>query len=226
MSHDRPYVLISSAVSLDGCIDDASPERLVLSNEEDLEQVDALRAEYDAIMVGAGTLRADNPRLQVRSPERRAARERAGRSSNPLKVTLTQRGRLSPDVSFFQEGSTPLVYCPQATAAELRTTLGSRATVVAAPGDTVEPRWLLQDLAGRGIARLIIEGGQQTNSLFLAADLVDELRVAFAPFFVAAAQAPRLVAPAAIPYSSNHRLHLERVEQVGDMAVAWYKTRR
>lgn len=67
----RPHVLLSAAQSLDGFLDDTSPERLVLSTEDDFAVVDRLRAEADAIFVGAGTVRADNPRLLVRSPELR-----------------------------------------------------------------------------------------------------------------------------------------------------------
>ena len=65
---DRPYTLLSCAVSIDGYLDDASPDRLILSGPEDLDEVDALRAAADAILVGAGTIRADNPRLLVRDP--------------------------------------------------------------------------------------------------------------------------------------------------------------
>ncbi|MFD0884067.1 RibD family protein, partial [Streptosporangium algeriense] len=63
----RPFVLSSVAVSLDGYIDDATSERLLLSNDEDFDRVDAVRATCDAILVGAGTVRADDPRLMVRA---------------------------------------------------------------------------------------------------------------------------------------------------------------
>ena len=64
----RPYTILSCGISLDGYLDAATPERLVLSNEADLERVDAVRAECDAILVGAATIRNDNPRLLVRKP--------------------------------------------------------------------------------------------------------------------------------------------------------------
>ena len=76
----RPYTIVSCAVSLDGCLDDASPERLILSGPEDLDEVDELRSAADAILVGAGTIRADNPRLLVRDDRGwPPARPRAGR---------------------------------------------------------------------------------------------------------------------------------------------------
>ena len=64
---ERPYTVLSWAMSLDGYLDDGSGQRLVLSNAADLDRVDAVRAGCDAILVGAGTVRADNPRLVVRA---------------------------------------------------------------------------------------------------------------------------------------------------------------
>ena len=79
----RPYVLLSCAMSVDGYIDDASPERLLLSNAEDFDRVDAARAESDALLIGSTTLRRDNPRLLVNSPERRSQREARGMPPTP-----------------------------------------------------------------------------------------------------------------------------------------------
>ncbi len=64
---ERPYTILSCSISLDGYLGGASEERLVLSNEADLDRVDAVRAACDAILVGAGTVRTDNPRLLVRT---------------------------------------------------------------------------------------------------------------------------------------------------------------
>ncbi|MFB8016906.1 RibD family protein, partial [Streptomyces rochei] len=76
----RPYVLLSAATSVDGYLDDTSPERLLLSNAEDFDRVDEVRASCDAILIGATTMRKDNPRLLVNSEERRAKRLAEGRS--------------------------------------------------------------------------------------------------------------------------------------------------
>src|SRR5436190_5246611 len=97
---ERPYTLLSCSVSLDGYLGDQTP-RLLLSNEADFDRVDGVRAQCDAILVGAGTVRRDNPRLLVRSPARREARQARGLCSSPLKVTLTARGKLDPTARFF-----------------------------------------------------------------------------------------------------------------------------
>src|ERR1700685_1510949 len=88
----RPYVLLSVAMSVDGCIDARTGQRLILSNEAAFDEVDQIRAESDAIMIGATTLRRDNPRLLVKSEARRAERLARGEPEYPLKVTLTARG--------------------------------------------------------------------------------------------------------------------------------------
>ena len=99
----RPYVLISCAMSADGRIDDTSPVRLLLSGPDDLDRVDELRASADAILVGANTVRRDNPRLLIRSPRRWAARVAAGRPAHPARVTVTASGELSPSAHFFAD---------------------------------------------------------------------------------------------------------------------------
>src|SRR5271170_3456490 len=101
---ERPYVLLSVAMSVDGYIDDATDTRLILSNEADLDRVDEVRAGCDAILVGAGTIRRDNPALLVRSPARRSGRVARGLPASPARVTVTGRGDLDPAGRFFTAG--------------------------------------------------------------------------------------------------------------------------
>ncbi|MBO0770083.1 MAG: dihydrofolate reductase family protein [Actinobacteria bacterium] len=102
--NDRPYVLLSCAMSVDGCLDAPGPQRLILSGDADLDRVDDERSGCDAIMVGAGTIRRDNPRLLIRSPARRAARAARGMPEHPAAVTLTASGDLDPAACFFTAG--------------------------------------------------------------------------------------------------------------------------
>src|SRR5260370_13930518 len=123
----RPYVLLSVAVSVDGFIDDTTDTRLLLSNDADFDRVDQVRAERDAILIGAVTLRRDNPRLLVNSPERRAAREARGLPAYPLKVTVTASGDLDPGLKFWHYGGAKLGYAPHYAAAKSRVRHGGRA---------------------------------------------------------------------------------------------------
>jgi 5-amino-6-(5-phosphoribosylamino)uracil reductase len=217
----RPYVLLSAAVSLDGHLDDAGPERLLLSNPADFDEVDQLRADCDAILVGAGTLRADNPRLLVRDERRRADRVAAGRAEHPVKVTVSNGGQLATELAFWRTGGDKLVYTGDGAAPGLRARLAGLAEVVGV-GTTVGWPALLADLGRRGIGRLLVEGGGLVHTQLLAAGLFDELRLAVAPIVVADDRAPRFLRPATYP---NGRLLLTEVRAVGDMAVLTYRPR-
>ncbi|HEY1968997.1 MAG TPA: dihydrofolate reductase family protein [Pseudonocardia sp.] len=219
----RPYILLSAAVSLDGYLDDAGPDRLLLSNAADFDQVDQLRADCDAILVGAGTLRADNPRLLVRDQRRRADRVAAGRAEHPVKVTVSNGGNLAPALAFWRTGGAKLVYTSDDAAPGLRARLAEQAgglAEVVPLGAVVEWPALLADLGRRGIGRLLVEGGGQVHTQLLAAGLFDELRLAVAPIMVGDDRAPRFLRPASYP---NGRLLLTEVRAVDDMAVLTYR---
>jgi 5-amino-6-(5-phosphoribosylamino)uracil reductase len=223
----RPYVVLSAAVSADGCTDDASSTRLMLSGPEDADRVDELRAGCDAILVGANTIRADDPALLVRSRCRRVAREEKGSPPNPVKVTVSRTGDgLDGTERFFTSGdASKLVYLPRAAAPGVQARLGAAATVVgieAAGLDGVDLAALLADLAGRGVGRLLAEGGTQVRSQFLAAGLADELQLAVAPFLVADSRAPRLVRSGGYPLQPPRRMRLAGLQEAGDMAVLRY----
>jgi 5-amino-6-(5-phosphoribosylamino)uracil reductase len=249
---ERPYVLLSAAMSADGYIDDASSTRLVLSDEADLDRVDELRAGSDAILVGAQTVRADNPRLLVRSSARRQRRVELGSAASPRRVTITRSGRLDPRARFFApvpgralvspdlplpgsedrraqfpDGAVypdrPLVYAAPAVAGELAARLSGAAVVVPVPwhpqdAADLDISWILADLAGRGVGRLLVEGGAHVLAQFLSAGLADEFQLAVAPVLVADAKAPRLLAGA----SPAGRMTLTGVTVAGDMAVLHY----
>ncbi|MBA2699634.1 MAG: dihydrofolate reductase family protein, partial [Nocardioidaceae bacterium] len=186
---DRPYTLLSCGMSIDGYLDNASAQRLILSNDADLDRVDAVRAGCDAILVGAATVRNDNPRLLVRSQARVDEREARGLTPTPIKVTVTERAELDPCADFFATGDTEkLVYCASETVSDARDLLGPVATVIEG-GHPVQMRRVSEDLHSRGVRRLMVEGGGTVHTQFLTADLADELQLVVAPFFVGDSQA-------------------------------------
>ncbi|WP_428950267.1 dihydrofolate reductase family protein [Streptomyces sp. cg35] len=217
----RPYVLLSAAVSLDGCLDDTGPERLLLSGPEDFDRVDAVRAASDAILVGAGTLRADRPRLLVNSAERRARRVGEGRPAYPLKVTVSASGDLDPGDPFWTTGGERLLYTTDEGAPPARSRVGEVADVVPL-GPVVDWAALLDDLGARGVGRLMVEGGARVHTQLLQLGFADELRLAVAPLVVGAPDAPRLFGPGAYPGGPRGRMRLLDSEQVGDVIVTRY----
>ncbi len=219
---DRPYTLLSCAMSLDGYLDGGTPDRLVLSNDDDLDRVDEVRARSDAILVGATTVRHDDPRLLVRSDARRADRVARGVKPDPLKVTLTGRGRLDPGARFFATGgSEKLVYCATPAVRSARARLGAVATVVDG-GPRLSVRRLSEDLHERGVRRLMVEGGGTVHTQFLTDDLADELQLVVAPFFVGDGRARRFVGEGCFPFDAGRRARLAEVRPIGDVVLLRY----
>jgi 5-amino-6-(5-phosphoribosylamino)uracil reductase len=219
---ERPYTLLSCGMSIDGYLDSAKVKRLRLSNDADFDRVDAVRAECDAIMVGAATVRNDNPRLLVRSDDRRAARRARGLCPSPMKVTVTARADLDACAAFFVAGDAEkLVYCASPAADEARARLGEVATVVDA-GEPIEMRRVSEDLYRRGVRRLMVEGGGTVHTQFLTEDIVDELHLVIAPFFVGDSRARRFVDDGRFPWNPGRRATLAEVRQIGDVVLLRY----
>jgi 5-amino-6-(5-phosphoribosylamino)uracil reductase len=218
----RPWVLLSCATSIDGFLDDTSPDRLILSSPADLDRVDEVRAGCDAVLVGAGTVRADDPRLLVRGAGRRDERTGRGLPPSPLRVVLSTRGRLDPEARVLTEPGAPtLVCCATAAVAEARERFGPGVEVTGA-GDPPALPAVLADLHGRGVRRLLVEGGAQVLTAFLAAGLVDELHLVVAPLVVGEASAPRLTGAGRLPVAPAGRAVLADVRRLEDVVLLRY----
>jgi 5-amino-6-(5-phosphoribosylamino)uracil reductase len=219
---DRPYTLLSCGVSIDGYLDSVEVKRLPLSNEADLDRVDSVRAGSDAILVGAVTVRNDNPRLLVRSPARQGARVACGLPPAPMKVTVTASGVLNPCSNFFTAGDVQkFVYAASPVATDLRERLGAGAQVIDA-GSRPCLRRVSEDLRRRGVRRLMVEGGGSILTQFLTADLADELQLVVAPFSVGDSRARRFVSDGRFPYHPQRRATLAATRQIGDVVLLRY----
>jgi 5-amino-6-(5-phosphoribosylamino)uracil reductase len=219
---ERPYTVLSCGVSLDGYLDSASHIRLLLSNEADLDRVDSVRASCDAILVGASTVRNDNPRLLVQSQARRDARVRRGLPPSPAKVTVTRTGKLDPCANFFTLGEAEkVVYCETPVVDEARGQLGDVATIVDG-GVAMDVGWISEDLFTRGVRRLMVEGGGTMHTQFLTEDLADELHLVIAPFFVGDSRSQRFVGDGDFPWNLHRRATLAEARPIGDVVLLRY----
>lgn len=220
-----PYLVLSCCISLDGYLDDGTSSRLHLSNDLDFARVDALRASCDAILVGASTIRKDDPRLLVRAPALRAARRDAARAPSPIKVTVTRSGALDPRAAFFTAGDAErLVYCSSAVAGDARRRFGP--SVVVDAGARPSMQGVVEDLAARGVERLLVEGGASVLTQLLTAGLADELQLAVAPVFVGDGRGRRFVEDGRFPWTSPRRADLVETRAIGDVALLRYALSR
>lgn len=217
----RPYVLLSAAVSVDGRLDDTSHERLVLSNHRDLDRVDGERAAADAVLVGANTLRKDNPRLLVASATRRAGRLAAGKPEYPLKVAVSGSAELNAGLAFWHCGGEKLVFTVDGALPRARRTLGAVADVVST-GPVLDWPLLLDELGRRGVERLLVEGGGMVHTQLLAQNLADELHLVVAPLLVGEAAAPPFLGSAPYPGGPRARMKLLDARAIGDVVLLRY----
>jgi len=208
-------------MSLDGYIDDRADQPLRLSGAADIDRVDELRASCDAILVGAATIRSDDPLLVLRSRRRRESRIAAGLSPDPLRVVVSGTGVLDPGARLFATDADTIVYVASYALAAATERLAGVADVEAA-GDPLRLDCVLADLAARGVRRLLVEGGGSLHTQLLTAGLADELQLSVAPFFVGDSEAPRFVGNGRFPWNPAHRARLAEVASAGDMAVLRY----
>lgn len=219
---ERPFTVLSCGVSLDGYLDSAAEQRLLLSNDADFDRIDEVRSGSDAILVGAGTVRRDNPALLVRSEDRRRRRVEQGLPETPTKVTVTAEGDLDPSAQFFAAGDCEkLVYCASATAEPARERLDHIATIVDG-GPDVTMTAVSEDLHKRGVRRLMVEGGGMIHTEFLTEGLADELQFVVAPLFVGDSRATRFVGDGEFPWCAEHRATLIEARPIGDVVLLRY----
>ena len=187
----RPFVFVNVAMSADGKISTRERRQVRISGSADFARVDRIKAESDAIMVGIGTVLADNPSLTVKSPELRAGRRAAGKDEHPIRVVVDSAGKTPPDADILHKGTGKRIVAvsrradPQRVAA-----LGEHATVVVAGDETVDLAALLAELYRQGVRRLMVEGGGTLIWALFAQGLVDELQTFVGNIVIGGKDAP------------------------------------
>lgn len=213
-------IIVSTAMSIDGYIDDASAQRLILSNDEDWAEVRALRAQCDGILVGAETIRKDNPSIITYCDKLKEKRRSEGKHEDPMKITVTRTGNFDPNANFFKTGTGPKLVIATADAeAENLKRITDLAKVVLLTKSEISVQDIIEVLSKEGLKSVLVEGGQNILSMFFQEDIVDEFRLAIAPIFVGDSRAIRLVKDGSYPFNKDRRMHLCSTKQLGDMSV-------
>ncbi len=196
----RPLVTLKAAATLDGFIAQAAPPGQTakgrasrakrapvwITGPKARAAAHELRAAHDAVLVGAGTMRADDPQLTVRDAKRRVVRQ-------PLRVVLVGRRPLPPEARVFDDAAATLV--------------------IDGPGGRVAPARALALLAARGVQSVLVEGGATIAGAFIAAGLVDRIALFVAPKLLGGGLS--VAAGAGLPVARALRLGPISVQTVG-----------
>ena len=171
-----PIVLGHMGQSLDGFIATHSGDSRYVTGDENMRHMHRLRALCDAVVVGAGTVAADDPKLTTRHVT----------GPNPLRVVIDPMARLSSQFHVFQDGESPTLYVYARRYVSGTAPAPGQADVLAVGDGPNGPDLaeVVAALRARGCARIFVEGGGVTVSAFLAAGLLDRVQVTVAPMFI------------------------------------------
>ncbi len=204
----RPYVTLKAAVTLDGRIATRTGDARWITGEEARRWVHRLRDRVDAVLVGAGTARADDPRLTARLP--------GGRGRDPVRVVLDTHLSLPPGLKLFRARSPAPTLVAHASARTRRLGPGVELLRCRRGEGGVDLVDLLGKLAARGVTHLLVEGGARVHARFLEEGLVDRVAVFVAPKLAGADGVPLFAGAGPARMADALRLEEVQIERVGD----------
>jgi 2,5-diamino-6-(ribosylamino)-4(3H)-pyrimidinone 5'-phosphate reductase len=187
----RPFVFINSAMSADGKISSVDRKQVRISGSEDIDRVKLLRAESDAVMVGVGTVLADDPGLRVKSRDLKMMRADRGLPETPLRVVVDSRARTPLNAEVLGVGC--ILAASKSAPYERLAPLRKKCEIIVAGEDRVDLEELMSILKKKGVERLMVEGGATLNWSLIEAGLVDEISVFVGPMIIGGVEAPTLV---------------------------------
>ncbi len=222
---DRPYTFINSAMSADGKISTKKRKQVKISGKTDFDRVDELRASSDAVMVGIGTVLADDPSLTVKSEDRRKRRAIAGKDENPVRIVVDSRAKTPLTADIFKKGTGKrIIVVSHRAPADRVDALREKAEIIVAGQDEVDLKQMSAELKKRGISRLMVEGGATLNYAMVNSRLVDEISVFVGNLIIGGKDAPTLMDGSGIDERSEAvELQLLKFEPMDEGIVLTWK---
>jgi riboflavin-specific deaminase-like protein len=187
-------VAVTFAMTLDGKITTKNFSPVDFTSREDKTHLLRQRALGDAVLIGHSTLKHDNVRLGVPDPQMREARVARGQAPYPLRVIVSNEGRIDAGQKIFQTDISPIViFSTTRMPARHQKALREKATLHLSAARSVDLAWMLQQLRrDYGVRSVACEGGATLFRALLEEDLVDQLNLTIAPFLFGGAEAPTL----------------------------------
>jgi len=215
----RPYVFINSAMSADGKISTVARKQVRISGEDDLSRVDALKASVDAVMVGVGTVLADDPKLTIKSAALRQERVDQGKTESPLRVVVDSSARTPATATVL--GPNTLIATSQQAPRHRIEELKTKAKILVVGESKVDLPVLLARLKDQGVRSLLVEGGATLNFALLSLGLVDEIYTYVGNIIIGGSAAPTLVDGGGL-IDNFVKLNLREIRQIGDgVLIKW-----
>ncbi|WP_123534588.1 2,5-diamino-6-(ribosylamino)-4(3H)-pyrimidinone 5'-phosphate reductase [Halosimplex salinum] len=216
------HVVVNAAMSADGKLSTREREQVAISGPDDFDRVDALRAESDAVMVGVGTVLADDPSLTVDDDARRERRRDGGKPENPARIVADSRIRTPTDARVLDDRAETILLTSEAAPQDFVDEItDAGAEVISAGEQRVDLERTLTELESRGIDRLMVEGGGELIFSLFATDLVDELSTFVGPSVIGGWKAPTLADGDGF-VEDFPELSLRDVDQVDDgVLIRW-----
>lgn len=227
MREDRPFTFINSAMSADGKISTKKRKQVKISGKADFDRVDALRAGADGVMVGIGTVLADDPSLTVKSEERRRRRAALGLDENPARIVVDSMARTPPEADIFKKGTGKrIIVVSRAAPASRVDALKAKADVITAGEKEVDLKEMSKELKKRGINRLMVEGGATLNWAMARNGLVDEISTFVGNILIGGREAPTFMdGEGILERAEAIELELMRFEKMDEGIVLTWKVK-
>lgn len=188
-----PFILVNVAVSADGKLSTRERRQVKISGHDDFDRVDKIKTGADAIMVGIGTVLADDPSLTVKSDERISERLSIGRPEHPIRIVIDSQARTPPDAKILHKGPGRRIIAVSNRAPQDRiAALEPYADILVYGDDTVDLPALCAELGRQDIGRIMVEGGGTLIASLFKDDLVDQLSMFIGNMIIGGSTAPTL----------------------------------
>ena len=224
----RPFVTANFAITADGRISTRNFSPSDFSSPRDKRRLLEIRAACDAVLVGARTLAADAMTLGISAGDLRAARKKRGRPGLPVRVVVSNTGRLNPALRIFREPGAPIViFSTVRMPPRARRALAQKAEIFLHDSPAVDLGKALATLRRvHGVRRLVCEGGGTLFRSMAASGLVDELHLTFCPHIFGGRGAPTLTGLVSRFFPKSIRLRLAEMLVAGDECFTRWKVLR